>query len=237
MGKDFTVEASADAKRTPKRIAFVKGRTAARVKKLDGISLDEDVVMTFPNLVAKELIAFEVMVIVLSIISLVFDAPLEWIANPEHTPNPAKAPWYFLGLQELLHYFPPVVGGVILPVLAVVALIVIPYFNINIKREGLWKEHSKQTLTVIAVLVGIVSLILLMFKVYAMLIPTIIVTAFMVVPYFAKKKNGFIGWLGTRPLSWWIMTWFVIIAFVLTAIGTLFRGPEWKWTWPWDGIY
>jgi hypothetical protein len=237
MGKDFTVEASADAKRTPKRIAFVKGRTAARVKKLDGISLDEDVVMTFPNLVAKELIAFEVMVIVLSIISLVFDAPLEWIANPEHTPNPAKAPWYFLGLQELLHYFPPVVGGVILPVLAVVALIVIPYFNINIKREGLWKEHSKQTVTVIAVLVGIVSLILLMFKVYAMLIPTIIVTAFMVVPYFAKKKNGFIGWLGTRPLSWWIMTWFVIIAFVLTAIGTLFRGPEWKWTWPWDGIY
>ena len=237
MKKDFTVEASADAKRTSKRVAFAKGRTAARVKKLDGISLDEDVVMTFPNLVAKELIAFEVMVIVLSIISLLLDAPLEWIANPEHTPNPAKAPWYFLGLQELLHYFPPVVGGVILPVLAVVALIVIPYFNINIKREGLWKEHPQQTFAVLTVSVGIVSLILLMFKVFAMLIPTVIVTAFMLVPYFAKKKNGFIGWLGNRPLSWWIMTWFVIIAVVLTTIGTLFRGPEWTLTWPWDGIY
>lgn len=237
MEKDFKAEESTDAKRVPKRIAFVKGRTAARVKKLDAISLDEDVVMTFPNLVVKELIAFEIMVIVLSIISLLFDAPLEWIANPEHTPNPAKAPWYFLGLQELLHYFPPVVGGVLLPVLAVVALIVIPYFNINIKREGLWNEHSKQTLTVIAVLVGTVSVILAVFKVYAMLFPTIVVTTFMVLPYFAKKRSGFIGWLGTRPLSWWIMTWFVIIAVVLTTIGTLFRGPEWTWTWPWDGIY
>ena len=237
MERDFNTEASADAKRTPKRIAFVKGRTGARVKKLDGISLDEDVVMTFPNLVVKELIAFEIMVIVLSIVSLLFDAPLEWIANPEHTPNPAKAPWYFLGLQELLHYFPPVVGGVILPVLAVVALIVIPYFNINIKREGLWNEQPKKTFAVVVVFVGIVSLILLMFKVFAMLIPTIIVTAFMLLPYFSKRREGLVGWLGSRPLSWWIMTWFVIIAVVLTTIGTLFRGPEWTWTWPWDGIY
>jgi len=239
MERDFKVEASTDAKKTPKRVSFIKGRTAARVKKLEGVSLreDEDVVMTFPNLVAKELIAFEVMVIVLSVISLVFDAPLEWIANPEHTPNPAKAPWYFLGLQELLHYFPPVVGGVILPALAVVALIVIPYFSINIKREGLWQEHPKPTFVVIVVFVGVVSLILLMFKVYAMLIPTIIVTAFMLMPHFSKRQEGFVGWLGSRPLSWWIMTWFVIIAVVLTAIGTLFRGPEWTWTWPWDGIY
>jgi hypothetical protein len=80
-------------------------------------------VMTFPNLVIKEIVAFEIMIIVLAVISLLVDAPLEWIADPEHTPNPAKAPWYFLGLQELLHYFPPVVGGVILPALAIIALI------------------------------------------------------------------------------------------------------------------
>jgi len=237
MEKHFKVEESTDSTRVPKRIAFVKGRTAARVMKPDGLSPDEDVVMTFPNLVARELIAFEVMVIVLSIMSLLLDAPLEWIANPEHTPNPAKAPWYFLGLQELLHYFPPVVGGVILPVLAVVALIAIPYFNINVKREGLWKEQTKKTFVVVVVFVGIVSLILLMFKVFAMLIPTVIITAFMLLPYFSKQQEGFVGWLGSRPLSWWIMTWFVIITVVLTTIGTLFRGPEWTWTWPWDGIY
>ncbi|MFQ5797210.1 MAG: hypothetical protein ACE5H0_00795 [Bacteroidota bacterium] len=239
MEKDIQVEEAGDVKKTPKRIALIKGRTAARVKKED-----EDMVMTFPNLVVREIVAFEVMVIVLSIVSLLFDAPLEWIANPEHTPNPAKAPWYFLGLQELLHYFPPVVGGVILPVLAVVALLVIPYFRINIKREGLWKRQRKQTLVVLVVSIGSVSVVLLLFDVYAMLIPTLIVTAFMIVPYFSTKEPGLLGsasrvvdWLGGRSLSWWIMTWFVINVVVLTTIGTLFRGPEWSWTWPWEGIY
>ena len=232
MEKDFKVEESTDAKKTPKRIAFIKGRTAARVKQED-----EEMVMTIPHLVVREIIAFEVMVIVLAIISLMFDAPLEWIANPDHTPNPAKAPWYFLVLQELLHYFPPVVGGVLLPALAVVALIVIPYFRINIKREGLWKENRKQTFVVLIVSVGIVSIVLLMFEVHAMLIPTLIMTGFMVVPYFSKKQNRFVEWLGNRPLSWWVMTWFVVIVVLLTAIGTLFRGPGWSWTWPWEGIY
>ncbi len=68
--------------------------------------------------------------------SLFWDAPLEGLADPMQTPNPAKAPWYFLGLQELLHYFPPVVGGVLIPTLVVIALIVIPYFNVNVEAAG-----------------------------------------------------------------------------------------------------
>jgi hypothetical protein len=232
MQKDIRVEATADAKKVPKRIAFIKARTAARVRKED-----VEMAMTFPNLVIKEVIAFEVMVIVLALVSLFVDAPLEWIANPDHTPNPAKAPWYFLGLQELLHYFPPVVGGVILPALAVIALIVIPYFRVNIKREGLWKENVKQTFIVLVAAGSVLSLVLLLFKVYAMLIPTLLVVGCMVIPYFSRKETGVAGWLGSRSLSWWIMTWFVMIAVVLTAIGTLFRGPEWSWTWPWEGIY
>lgn len=232
MQKDIRVEATSDAKKVPKRIAFIKARTAARVRKED-----EEMTMTFPNLVIKEIIAFEVMVIVLALVSLFVDAPLEWIANPDHTPNPAKAPWYFLGLQELLHYFPPVVGGVILPALAVIALIVIPYFRVNMKREGVWKENVKQTFIVLVAVGGFLSLVLLLFKVYAMLIPTLLVVGCMLIPYFSRKETGITGWLGSRPLSWWIMTWFVVIVVVLTAIGTLFRGPEWSWTWPWEGIY
>ena len=232
MDKDFKAEETSDAKKVPKRLAFIKTRTAARVK-----SEEEEMVMTFPNLVVKEIIAFQVMVIVLVLISLSVNAPLEWIANPEHTPNPAKAPWYFLGLQELLHYFPPVVGGVVLPTLTVIALIAIPYFKINLKKDGMWKEHPRQTLTGFLSFVGIVSLVLLLFRVYAMLVPTIIISAIMLIPYFSKREGGIVGWLGTRPLSWWVMTWFVIIAVVLTTIGTLFRGPEWRWTWPWRGIY
>lgn len=232
MQKDIKVEATSDAKKVPKRIAFMKSRTAARVRKED-----EEMAMTFPDLVIKEIIAFEVMVIVLALVSLFVDAPLEWIANPEHTPNPAKAPWYFLGLQELLHYFPPIVGGVILPTLAVVALIVIPYFHINVRREGLWNENARRTFVVLVTVGSLLSLVLLLFKVYAMLIPTMIVIGCMLIPYFSSKQNGMVGWLGSRSLAWWIMTWFVIMVVVLTTIGTLFRGPEWSWTWPWEGVY
>ena len=232
MQKDLRAEETSDARKSPTRIAFMKHRMAARVKRES-----EEMVMTFPNLVVRELIAFEIMVIVLAVVSLVFDAPLEWMANPDHTPNPAKAPWYFLGLQELLHYFPPVVGGVILPALAVIALIVIPYFKINIKREGLWKENRKRTLVILLVSVGIVSIVLFLFRVYAMLIPTVAVTLFMLLPYFYPREDGVVGRLSGRPLSWWIMTWFVVIVIVLTTIGTLFRGPEWGWTWPWNGTY
>jgi hypothetical protein len=107
----------------------------------------------------------------------------------------------------------------------------------NIKQEGLWKERKKQTFIVLVAVVGIISLVLLLFKVFAMIIPTLIITAFMLIPYVSKKETSFIIWLGSRPLSWWIMTWFVIIAVVLTTIGTLFRGPEWRWTWPWQGIF
>lgn len=232
MAKDFETEQTPNARAVPKRIAFVKDHTAARVKRED-----DDMVMTVPNLVIREVIAFMILVIVLSVVSLLFNAPLEWQANPQHTPNPAKAPWYFLGLQELLHYFPPVVAGVILPTLVVLALIAIPYFNVNLKQEGLWKQHRPQTLAITLVAIGAMCALLLLFHVYAMLIPTLAMTLLMLIPYFSHTQTGFIGWLSTRPLQWWVMTWFVVIVVVLTAIGTLFRGPEWSWTWPWEHIY
>jgi quinol-cytochrome oxidoreductase complex cytochrome b subunit len=232
MNADFRLEKNSDAGAVPKRVAFVKGRTRARVRKEE-----EEMVMTVPHLVVREVIAFMLMVIVLALLSLFFNAPLEWIANPEHTPNPAKAPWYFLGLQELLHYFPPIVAGVVLPSLAVVALIVIPYFRVNVKRENLWDEDRRRKLILVLSVAGVLSIVLLLYNVYAMLIPTVIVTAVMVTPAFLRRSQGALGWLGSRPLSWWIMTWFVIMVIVLTAIGTLFRGPEWSWTWPWKEIY
>jgi quinol-cytochrome oxidoreductase complex cytochrome b subunit len=232
MNADFRLEKNSDARAVPKRVAFVKGRTSARVRKEE-----EEMVMTVPHLVVREVIAFMLMVIVLALLSLFFNAPLEWIANPEHTPNPAKAPWYFLGLQELLHYFPPIVAGVVLPSLAVVALIVIPYFRVNVKRENLWDEDRRRKLILVLSVAGVLSIVLLVYNVYAMLIPTVIVAAVMVTPAFLRRSRGALGWLGSRPLSWWIMTWFVIMVIVLTAIGTLFRGPEWSWTWPWKEIY
>ncbi|MDP4229639.1 MAG: hypothetical protein Q8916_04450 [Bacteroidota bacterium] len=232
MSKEYEAEGSSDAKKIPRRVEFVKDRTAARVRQEE-----TETVMTVPNLVVREIIAFMILVIVLSLLSLFFNAPLEWEANPQHTPNPAKAPWYFLGLQELLHYFPPIVAGVILPMLVVLALVAIPYFNVNLKQEGMWKQHRPQTLVVALITIGAMCIVLLIFDVYAMLVPTLVMTVLMLIPYFVHSEKGFIGWLGTRPVQWWIMTWFVLIVVVLTAIGTLFRGPEWSWTWPWEHIY
>ena len=104
---------------------------------------DEDQVQTYPEVLFRAIVAIEVLAIALVVVSLLFNAPLEGIADPSHTPNPAKAPWYFLGLQEMLHYFPPLVAGVLVPTLVVIALIVIPYFNINIEAEGLFlKDRS-----------------------------------------------------------------------------------------------
>ncbi len=232
MTADFKVEKTSDAKKVPKRLAFIKGRTAARVKKEE-----EEMVMTVPNLVVREAIAFMLMVIALALLSLFFNAPLEWVADTEHTPNPAKAPWYFLGLQELLHYFPPVVAGVILPTLVVLALVAIPYFRVNVKREGFWKENKRSTLVTLLVVTAVLAAVLLLYRIYAIVIPTVVLVGCMLVPYFNRKETGVVGWLGSRPLTWWIMTWFVVIVIILTAIGVLFRGPEWSWTWPWKEIY
>jgi hypothetical protein len=68
--------------------------------------------------------------------SIGIDAPLEEPANPTRTPNPSKAPWYFLGLQELLVYFDPWFAGVVLPSLIIIGLIVIPYVDVNPKGNG-----------------------------------------------------------------------------------------------------
>src|SRR6516162_1590218 len=127
-----------DAKKEPRRIVFITRNTSAKVK-----DAREPRLMTYPHLLVREAIVFEVLIIAMVLMALFWDAPLEQLANPLLTPNPAKAPWYFLGLQELLHYFPPIVAGIIIPTLVVVALIVIPYFDVNIKGERLWDAaHS-----------------------------------------------------------------------------------------------
>jgi hypothetical protein len=234
--KDYVFDASERGNEgTPKRVAFIKKQIPARFT----TEKEEDsLVMAFPHLVVREVISFEVVVIILSILSLFFDAPLEEIANSEHTPNPAKAPWYFIGLQELLHYFPPVVAGVLLPSLVIVALVVIPYFEINIKRDGLWKEDKKKTFYMLTLGVGAFTSLMAIFSCYPILVPTVLMFVIMLIPYFSQKETGMIGFLARQSLATWIMTWFVTLATVLTIIGALFRGPGWSWVWPWiDGIY
>jgi len=229
---DYKLEEAVEVAAVPKRLAFIKKETSAIVK-----AEEAEQVMSYPDLLWRLLIGFEILVIVLTLISLLANAPLEELANPEHTPNPAKAPWYFLGLQELLHLFPPLVAGVVIPALVVVALIVIPYFEINIKREGMWKNNPGATFLRLSAFTVIVVAGLLLFDAFSIAVPTAVIYVCMVLPYFVKRDKGLIGLFGRLSLAEWIMAWFVLVAIVLTAIGTLFRGPGWEWTWPWHGIY
>src|SRR3974390_802376 len=129
--KDFTAVLDSDARKTQRRIAFITKRTSPQVR-----VKDEERRMTYPEVFVRAAVAIEALAIALVVTALLWDAPLEGLADPMHTPNPAKAPWYFLGLQEMLHYFPPVVAGVLVPGLVVMALIVIPYFKVNIEAGG-----------------------------------------------------------------------------------------------------
>jgi hypothetical protein len=97
---------------------------------------ESDRVWVWPDLVYTELISLIVCSVVLIVWSIFLKAPLEQPANPANTPNPSKAPWYFLGLQEMLVYFDPWLAGVVLPSLIIVGLICIPYVDKNPKGNG-----------------------------------------------------------------------------------------------------
>ena len=230
--KDFIAGMDSNARKSPRRVVFVTRRTSPQVK-----VADEEQVQTYPEVLFRAAVAIEVMAIALVVTALLFNAPLEGIADPSHTPNPAKAPWYFLGLQEMLHYFPPVVAGVLAPGLVAMALIVIPYFKVNIEAHGLFLKDRETRLRIFYVIASALSLFLLLFKVYAALAPTLIMAGMMLLAAHSSPQSSspFRRYLAARPLSYWVMTWFLFELIVLTAVGTFFRGPGWSLIWPWQG--
>lgn len=220
---------SSDAKKEPRRIVFVTKKTSAKVVGDPGPQL-----MTYPHLLIREAIAFQVLVIVMVLVALFWDAPLEQLANPLLTPNPAKAPWYFLGLQELLHFFPPFVAGILIPTLVVIALVVIPYFNVNIEAGAIWARRPSRNLTTVLIIVLVLLGSLAAFHAWTIFAPTALVAALLVFSYTARQsQEGLLKTLATKPVSWWVMTWFIAVAICLTVVGTFFRGPGWSWVWPW----
>ena len=228
--KQFTAAMDSNARQTPVRVAFITRRTSPQVK-----ANDDELVMTFPDAVFRAMVAIEVLALVLVLIALVWDAPLEELANPLQTPNPAKAPWYFLGLQELLHYFPPVVAGVLIPALVILALIAIPYFRINVADEPVWAHKRAGRLRILSIVTVAFSLFLIYFAVYIGLAPTLLTTGLMFFSASTAPAPGRLRqWLATRPLSFWIMTWFLLEAALLTLVGTFFRGPGWSLITPWS---
>ena len=105
---------------------------------------ESDRVWVWPDLVYTELIALVLCTSILIVWSIALEAPLEQPANPANTPNPSKAPWYFLGLQEMLVYFDPWLAGVVLPSLIVVGLMAIPYIDTNPKGNGYYTFNERR---------------------------------------------------------------------------------------------
>ena len=94
-------------------------------------ALDNEKVLVWPDLVYVEFICLILSMALMIVWSLFLKAPLEEPANPTVSPNPSKAPWYFLGLQEMLVYYDPWLAGVVLPTLIIVGLVAIPFMDIN----------------------------------------------------------------------------------------------------------
>lgn len=104
----------------------------------------DDKIHTWPHLVRGEFLVTLFVIVAMTLWSLLVDAPLEEPANPARTPNPSKAPWYFLGLQEMLVYFDPWYAGVVLPTFIIIGLMVIPFIDINPRGNGYYTFRERK---------------------------------------------------------------------------------------------
>lgn len=205
----------------------------------------EEEVSTWPHLLFREVILFMVVLFVLALVSLLVDAPLEQLANPAHPTNPAKAPWYFLGLQEMVSYS-ALVGGVLIPGLVVLGLMAIPYIDSSREGIGFW-FHSRRgrRLALVSALMTLIVVPLLIFLQIKFGVralypeaPQILVDIFNPGTVLVILMAGlfFIVRLltgSTREASVALFTSFIVAFAILTITGTSFRGPNWALVWPW----
>jgi menaquinol-cytochrome c reductase cytochrome b/c subunit len=130
--------AAIDEKKRQKLLELVRGRALARPT-----DLAEDEVMVWPSLVVVEAVSAVVFLAILTALSILVNAPLLERANPNQTPNPSKAPWYFLNLQEMLLHMDPGLAGVIIPSLTLLGIAAIPYFDRSPLGVGILGTSTK----------------------------------------------------------------------------------------------
>ncbi len=149
---------SVDGKRV---LGVVPGKPVAGERKMTD---RDDTVMVWPHLLVRHAVAAMCALLLVMIISVLFDAPLREVANPQVTPNPEKAPWYFAALQELLAIFHPLVAGVLVPGTIVIGLIVLPYIDRSPYSRPRNRKVAVATFTTFLVIWIILTLIGFMFR-------------------------------------------------------------------------
>jgi hypothetical protein len=217
--------------------------------------LAEDEVMVWPSLVVVEAVCAVVFLMILVMLSIFVGAPLTEMANPNRTPNPSKAPWYFLNLQELLLHMDAGLAGVIIPTVALGAIAAIPYIDRSPLGVGILGTSSKGRR--IAGFSAVFTFVVVVAMVY--LDEQSNRTQFGIGRYLAKHGASemitkqvvpsiillvMIGILmgllykiyrpTTREMIIGLFTAFYVSYWVLTIVGTSFRGPAQTLVWPWE---
>jgi quinol-cytochrome oxidoreductase complex cytochrome b subunit len=204
-------------------------------------------VSTLPELLLRELAAGLALVAVVCAVAALVDAPLGQAANPGMSPNPAKAPWYFVGFQELQLHFHPLFAVVVIPIGLALALLVIPYLRYETRLSGPWflSATGRRTALLAAggglmVTAGLVVIDALLLQPDAGL-PSPVMRGILPVVGLVGLLAGFRWVLVTRfdaEPSEVVQAVFVLLFtswVVLTAVGFWFRGPGMALTWPWGG--
>lgn len=119
----------------------------------------DDSVMVWPHLLVRHAVAALAILLIVLILGVLFDAPLKEIANPSVTPNPEKAPWYFVALQELLSHFHPLVAGVLVPTAIIGGLAVLPYIDRSPFRSPRFRRVAVFTFTAFLVIWIVLTLV------------------------------------------------------------------------------
>jgi len=144
----------------PEGVRTQRMLTVVKAKAIQGAKREPtDKVNVWPHLLAIEFVALLVVLGLLIVFSVYQDAPLLELANPNEQPNPSKAPWYFLGLQELLSYFDPQVAGVLIPGLGLAGLALIPYIDRNKSTRPADRKFAIMLFTFFVVSAAILTII------------------------------------------------------------------------------
>jgi quinol-cytochrome oxidoreductase complex cytochrome b subunit len=219
-------------------MAVVRGRTPVVNRAPEGT------VSSWPHLLWAELAAFMFTIAVPLVLGYFFDAPLKEMANPAIPENPAKAPWYFLGLQELVSYS-AFMGGVGIPSVVLLGLGLIPYLDRDRAGVGVWfgGREGRRTFWLSAVF-GLASVIALLaftvnfgwLRAWFPTIPQIVIIAFnpgtvLVALYMAWSLWRLRASGSIRQSAIALFTCFLAGFIVLTAMGSIFRGPNWHFYW------
>ena len=226
-----------------------------RVRKAGGVvdprpaeQIEEDApeyVSTLPDLLMRELAAALVLVAFVFVLAVFFDAPLGAPANPGMSTNPAKSPWYFVGFQELQLHFHPLVAVVVIPALAALALLAIPYLRYPEPVSGPWflTDKGRRTGRMAAVVALAVTPVLIVFDevllqpgaglpspLWRGLVPLLLLGVGVV--GFRHVLVHRLGASKSELVQAMFILFFVVLA-VLTVTGVWFRGPGMALVWPW----